>query len=214
MVEKAAKDLRLKVQYLSTKEYDAFAVTEYKGVSLSSLLGFSYQVAKDDIKFIIPELQVKKDMKAKTQQLIILGAALVFILVMLCGIGLVRLIQKHSYSTSLRVKVDELENKAKELDFIIDSLKIVKQYAGSHSSALFFIAELSRLCPDNITITNYSWEWKKGLSFRGYAKQIPDILSYVSALNFSEAFKGAQNRYTRRRKIKDKEVVDFEIFIK
>jgi hypothetical protein len=213
-VEKAAIDLRLKAQYLSTKEYDVFAATEYKGISLSSVLGFSYQVAKDDIRFIIPELQVKKDMKAKTQQLIILGAALVFILVMLCGIGLVRLIQKHSYSASLRVRAGDLEKNAKELDFIIDSLKVVKQYVDFKSSALFFIAELSRLCPDNITITNYSWEWKKGLSFRGYAKQIPDILSFVSTLNGSEAFKGAQNRYTRRRKAKDKEVVDFEIFIK
>ena len=214
MVEKAAKDLRLKAQYLSTKEYDTFVATGSKGISLSSVLGFNAQVARDDIKFVVPELQIKKEMKTKVQQLMILGAAMVFILVMLCGIGLVRLVQRQSYSATLKAKVADLGKNAKELDSVVDSLKIARQYTDPKSSVLFFITDLNRLCPDNITITNYNWEWKKGLSFRGYAQQIPDILSFVNALNSSEAFKGAQNRYTRRRRVKDKEVVDFEIFVK
>ncbi|MFA5356801.1 MAG: PilN domain-containing protein [Candidatus Omnitrophota bacterium] len=214
LVDAAAKDLRLKSQYLSVREYDVYLSAGNKNISLSSVLGFASQVSKEDIKFAVPELQVKKEMKAKVQQLMILGALLVYILVMFFGIGLIRLAQKQSQASFLKEKVADLGKDAQELDSIIESLKAARQYSDAKSSALYPLYDLARICPDNITLTNYNWERDKGLSFRGYAPQIPDILYFVNTLSNSEAFKGAQNRYTRRRKLKDREVVDFDIVVK
>lgn len=209
-----AKDFTLKAQYLSNKEYDSFASGSFKDISMSAVMGFSLQVAKDDIKFVIPDLQIKKEMKSKVQQLMILGVSLFYILICLGGISLVRLIQQQSYAAGLKAKAVVLSKDAKELDDITNKLKIAKQYVDPKSSVLYLLYELNRLCPDSITITNYNWEWQKNFTFRGYAQQIPDILSFTNALSSSEAFKGAQNRYTRRRKLKDKDVVDFEIVVK
>lgn len=209
-----AMESGLKAQYLSSKEYESFAMGQFKNTSLSAVLGFSYQVAKDDIRFIVPELQIKKEIKTKVQQLVILGAALIFILVMLGVIGLVRLSQQQSYAALLKTKVEEQSKQSKELDEIINKLKVAKQYTSSQDSALPLLYELSQLTPENITMTSFTWEWQKTLSFRGYALQIPDILAFANTLSRSETFKGAQNRYTRRRKIKDKDVVDFEIVVK
>jgi hypothetical protein len=209
-----AKDFNLKTQYLSSKEYDNFVSGGLKDVSLSAVLGFSAQIAKDDIRFVVPELQIKKEMKSKVQQLMILGTVLVYILIALGGIALIRLIQQESYAASLRTKVTALSKEAKELEDIINKLKVAKQYVDPKASALSSLYALSRFCPDSITITNYSWEWQKSFSFRGYAQQIPDILAFTETLSNSEAFKGAQNRYTRRRKLKDKDVIDFEIVVK
>ncbi|MCK9572180.1 MAG: hypothetical protein M0Q96_02755 [Candidatus Omnitrophica bacterium] len=204
----------LKAQYVSTKEYESFASSNLKGISLSAILGFNYHVAKEDIKFIVPELQIKKEIKVKVQQLIILGISLVFILVMLGVIGLTRLAQQQSYAALLKTKVQDQAKDSKELEEIINKLKVAKQYTASADSAASYLYELSQLCPSSIMITSFNWEWKKALSFRGYALQIPDILGFANTLSRSETFKGAQNRYTRRRKIKDKDVVDFEIVVK
>lgn len=209
-----ARDFNLKAQYLSTKEYDSFTLAGLKDISLSAVLGFSLQVGKDDIRFVIPELQIKREMKFKMHQLLILGVCLVYILISLVGIGLVKLIQQQSYAASLKAQVASLSKDAKELDDIINKLKIAKQYVDPKASALFSLYELNRICPDSITITNYNWEWQKSFSFRGYALQIPDILAFTNTLSSSKIFKGAQNRYTRRRKLKDKDVVDFEIIAK
>ncbi len=209
-----AKDFNLKAQYLAVKEYDSFASNGLKDVSLSAVMGFSSQVAKDDIKFIVPELQIKKEMKSKLQQLMILGVSLIYILISLGGIALVRLIQQQFYATGLKAKVTSLSKDTKELDDVANKLKIARQYVDPQASVLSYLHELNRLCPDSITITNYNWEWQKNLSFRGYAQQIPDILDFTNALSSSKIFKGAQNRYTRRRKLKDKDVVDFEIVVK
>ena len=209
-----AKDFNLKAQYLASKEYDSFVTGGLKDISLSAVMGFSSQIAKDDIRFIVPELQIKKEMKSKVQQLMILGTALVYILIALGGIALVKLVQQQSYAVNLRNKVSSLSKDAKELEDIINKLKVAKQYVDPKASALSSLYALNRLCPDSVTITYYNWEWQKSFSFRGYAPAIPDILAFTETLSNSEAFKGAQNRYTRRRKLKDKDVVDFEIAVK
>lgn len=209
-----AKDFNLKAQYISSKEYDTFISSGLKDISLSAVLGFSLEIAKDDIKFVVPELQIKKEMKSKVQQLMLLGVVLVYTLICLSGIALVRLLQQQFYASSLGAKVVALGKDAKELDDISKKLKIAKQYMDPEASVLSSLYALSRLCPNSVTITNFNWELQKSLSFRGYAQQIPDILAFTNTLSNSESFKGAQNRYTRRRKLKDKDVVDFEVVVK
>jgi hypothetical protein len=209
-----AKDFNLKVQYLSSRDYDDCTFAGLNGISLSAVLGFGAQVAKNDIKFIVPELQIRKELKSKVQQLMILGISLVYILISLGGIALVRLAQKQFYAASLKSRVALMSKDTKELEDITMKLKVAKQYVDSKASVLSLLYELSQLCPDSITITNYNWEWQKSFSFRGYAQQISDILAFTNTLSNSEFFKGAQNRYTRRRKMKDKDVVDFEIVVK
>jgi hypothetical protein len=215
LVEAAlAKDFNIKAQYVSTREYDNFSPGLPKGVSLSAVLGFSSAVAKDDIKFILPELQIKKEMQVKAWQLMILGISMIYIFIILGAIGLVRLTQKQSYSADLKAKVKTLSKNTQELEDITNKLKVAKQYTSPKSSVLALISHLTRLCPEDITITNFNWELGKGFSFRGYAQQIPDILAFTNTLGNSEYFKGAQNRYTRRRNVKDREIVDFEIVVK
>jgi len=204
----------MRAQYVSTKDYDNFSPGREKDVSMSAVLGFGYQVAKDDIKFILPELQIKKEMQSNARQLMILGVLLVYILIMLGATALVRLVQKQSYAANLKAKVEKLAENTQELEDITNKLKVAKQYKEPKASALTSLYELARFCPEGITITNFNWEWQKGFSFRGYAQQIPDILAFTNTLSNSEYFKGAQNRYTRRRKVEDKEFVDFEIVVK
>ena len=209
-----ARDSAIKIQYVSTRDYDNFGAGRAKDASMSAVLGFSSQVAKDDIKFILPELQIKKEMQVKARQLMILGVCLIYVLVMLGATALVRLVQKQSYASNLKGRAVSLAKSTKDLEDIANKLKVAKQYLDPKASALTALYELSRLCPEGITITNFSWEWQKSFSFRGYAQQIPDILAFTNTLSSSEYFKGAQNRYTRRRNVKDKEIVDFEIVVK
>ena len=209
-----ANDFNLKAQYLSSKEYDNFCATGLKNISLSALLGFSTQVSKDDLKFVLPELQIKKEMKSKLQQLMILGLSSMYILIMLSAVALVHLAQQQTYATDLKAKVVILGKEAKDLEDITNKLKIARQYVDPKSSALTYLNGLNRLCPESIVLTNYNWELGKTLTIRGYALTIPDILDFTNTLGNSETFKGAQNRYTRRRKLKDTDVVDFEVVVK
>jgi hypothetical protein len=130
------------------------------------------------------------------------------------AISLVKINQLQSYRDKLEKRITQLKKDTGKLYDIAQNISIVKQYFGAKQSVATCIYELTRVCPDNITLTNFTWEWKKNFSIRGYAQQMPDISNFVNALNDSSTFKGSQASYMRRRKIKDKEMVDFEIGIK
>ena len=77
-----------------------------------------------------------------------------------------------------------------------------------------YLNELTSLCPDTITMTAFSWDVRKGAGIRGYAYQMQDIFNFVNILGNSRYFKGVQARSNRRRKVKNGEVIDFDIGVK
>jgi outer membrane murein-binding lipoprotein Lpp len=208
------KDFNLKFQFVKCTEPEKFHIKNAQGVSFTSVLGFSYQRKKEDINFTLPEAQIKKEIKLKVQQILTMGACITYIFIILGAISLVKINQLQSYRDRLEKRIAQLKKDTGKLYDIAQKINIVKQYYGARQSVATCIYELTRVCPDNITLTNFAWEWKKNFSIRGYAQQMPDISNFVNALNNSSTFKGSQASYMRRRKIKDKEMVDFEIGIK
>ncbi len=208
------KDFNLKFEFTRCSELDKFPVRNAEGVSFASVLGFSYQRRKEDINFTLPEAQIKKEIKLKMQQILTMGACITYVFIILGLLALVRINQLQSYREGLEKRITQLKKDTGALYDVAQKITIVKQYYGAKDSVATYIYELTRLCPDNITLTNFTWEWQKNFSIRGYAQQMPDISSFVNALNNSSIFKDSQAKYMRRRKVKEKEIVDFEIGIK
>lgn len=205
-------ELNLKAQSVKSRDIENLKLSS-KGVSFSALLGFAYQQKKDDISFTLPEAAIKKEMKLKLKQLLILGGALAYIFIMLGSIAFSRLNQRQAYRDRLNAEINRLKGNTGSLMEIARKLEIARQYTDTKQSVSNYIYELTRILPDNITLTSIAWERKKGLSLRGYAYQIPDVFSFVAMLENSSLFKGMQVRSTRRHKQRDKdrEVVDFEL---
>ncbi len=202
------KDFNLKFKF---QEAENLKIKKSEDVSFSAVLGFTHERKKEDISFVLLEAEIKKEIKLKTQQLLRLGICLTYIFILLGITALVRLNQLQSYRNKLNARVAQLKRDTGNIYDIAQKINIAGQYFGAKQSALTHIYELNRICPDNITLTNFSWEWQKNFSIRGYALQLPDVFSFVTALGDSVTFKGAQARYTRRHKVKDREIVDFEI---
>jgi hypothetical protein len=208
------RDFNLKLQFVRSEEPEKFRARNAEDVSFTSVLGFTYQRKKEDINFTLPEAQIKKEIKLKVQQIVAMGACLTYILFILGAMPFVRINQLQSYRDGLLERIAQLKKDTGKIYDVAQKISIVKQYYTAKPSVVTYIYELTRICPDNITLTNFTWEWKKNFSIRGFAQQMPDISNFVNSLNNSEVFKGAQARYMRRRKIKEREIVDFEIGIK
>lgn len=202
------KDSHLKFNF---QDAENLKVKRSEEVSFSAVLGFTYERKKEDISFVLLEAEIKKEIKLKTQQLLRLGICLTYIFILLGITAMVRLNQLQSYRNKLNARVTQLKRDTGDLSDSAQKISIAGQYFGAKQSALTYIYELNRLCPDNITLTNFTWEWQKNFSIRGYALQLPEVFTFVAALDGSLTFKGAQARYTRRHKVKDREIVDFEI---
>jgi len=203
-------ELNLKVQILESKAISDFKLSS-KDVSFSSVIGFGASQKKEDICFTLPEVQIKKEMRRKIKQFLILGICLVYIFIILGLIAFSTVSQRQSYLGKINSAVQRLKSKNEGLVDISHKVNMSRQYMDKKDTALNYLYELNTLCPENVTLTNFNWEKSKGLVIRGYAYQIPDIFSFVNILDKSQLFKGMKTRSTRRRKVKAREVVEFEI---
>lgn len=185
-----------------------------KNASFSGILGFAGVQKKEDISFTLPEVQLKKEMRLKLKQLLILGISAVYILTLLALIVFLNLTQRQTYRDRLNVKVSALKEKSGPLADISQKVDTINKYANPEESVLNYLNELTSLCPDTITMTAFSWDAQKGAGIRGYAYQMQDIFNFVNILGNSRYFKGVQARSNRRRKVKNGEVIDFDIGLK
>ncbi len=199
-----------------------------KNASFSAILGFASARKKEDISFTLPEVQLKKEMRLKLKQLLILGISAIYILTLLALLVFLNLTQRQTYRDRLNVKVAALKEKSGPLADISQKVDTINKYANPEESVLNYLNELTSLCPDNITMTAFSWDGhkpegdgaasdsrsQKGASIRGYAYQMQDIFNFVNILGNSNYFKGMQARSNRRRKVKNGEVIDFDIGLK
>jgi len=204
------KELSVKTQVIISKDALNYGGVSQE-VSASAVLGFAYQYKKDDISFTLPEAQVKKEMKHKIQQFSLIGINVIYLFVLLGLVFFTSLNQRQSLKDKLDVRIKSLKAKTDTLVGVSDTINTVRQYTDTRQTALNYLSELTRLCPESVVISNFSWEKKKGFSIKGYALQMQDIFNFASSLEGSKILKGVQTRSTRRHKIKDKEVVDFEI---
>jgi hypothetical protein len=209
------KDFNLRCQAVTAREISAAANKEQAaGLSLSAALGFSYLRKKEDIIFFLPEAQIKKEIKSRIKQLLLLGVFLTYVFILAGLLTLMRINNLQAYRDRLKESIATLRKDTGGLFDIAQKINVIKQYWGAKSSVITCLHELMRVCPDNITVSNFTWESQKSFSIRGYASQMQDIFNFVTELEGSKVFKGAQTRYTRRRKVKDKEMIDFEIGMK
>ena len=199
-----------------------------KNASFSGILGFSSGQKKEDISFTLPEVQLKKEMRLKLKQLLILGISAVYIFTLLALTVFLNLSQRQTYRDRLNAKISALKEKSGPLLDIYQKVETVNKYANPEESVLNYLNELNSLCPDTITMTAFSWDGhkpegdgaasdsrsQKGASIRGYAYQMQDIFNFVNILGNSNYFKGMQARSNRRRKVKNGEVIDFDIGLK
>lgn len=206
-------ELNLKTRFIELKDAENRKLA-IKDVSVTAILGFAYRQAKDDICFTLPEAQIKKDIRRKIQQLLILGSCLAYVFVLLGLIVSSLLSRRQSYLEKFNAKIESVKEKTGPLLQISQHLETAKQYITVKYSVLNYLYETTRLCPDSVIVMNFYWERQKGFAVRGYAEQMQDIFDFANALGGAEIFKGVEVRSTRRHKVKNKEIVDFEIGLK
>lgn len=180
-------------------------------VSISAVVGSAIDTARRKIAFTLPEVEIRKEVKKRTRQLVILGSLLIYILVAVGGIFLGKMYNRESYLKGLKERFERIEQEANSLAEMSRKIEIVKDRLDLESSALNYLYGIHRLTPPEITLTAISFEEEKRMVLRGEAQAMSDVFKFITALENSIYFRKVETRYTRKRKVKDKEVSEFEI---
>lgn len=180
-------------------------------VSLTALAGIILKEKAKTLPFVLPELQIRKAIRDKTRDLVILGSFLIYLFSITLVIFLGRIYNQQTYLRRLEerytiIKQDlaDLLDQSKKIDFI-------KNYLDSRRVPLFVISQLQKITPDEITVNFMALDENDNIILRGRAFQLSDVFKFVTSLEKKGTFKDVQTKYTRKRKMKDKEITEFEL---
>jgi Tfp pilus assembly protein PilN len=128
-----------------------------------------------------------------------------------CGIYLERLHNRQAYLAILNDRYQKIADESEGLNEKMERIKRIKAKLDTKAFALNYLFEVSRLLPQEIIITNMSFQKDEKLNVKGRARELPDVFKFIATLENSPYFKDIQTRYTTIKKYKDRDVTEFEL---
>jgi Tfp pilus assembly protein PilN len=179
--------------------------------SFSALLGLGLDSLKKKIAFVLPEAQIRKTLHERTREVVFFGTSAMYLMLIFCGIYFEKMHNKQSYADVLSARYEKIALVSEDLSEKVDRLKKIKSKLDSKSIALSYLDEISRLLPDEITLTSISFLKDDRMDLKGRATEMSDIFKFVTTLENSPYFMEVQSRYTTRKKVKGVDMNEFEI---
>jgi Tfp pilus assembly PilM family ATPase len=191
---------------LSNEQRDAPPV-----VSSAALARLTLDGSAQQCEFIIPEVQEQKVIKENLRELIALGITIIYVLAVLSLLSLMRLATAQNYASLLRKETAALERDVGELGKELPRIAFVQQRLAVRAAGGRVLRRLQMLVPSDITLTYCAYDAQSNVTIRGLAKTSSGVLTFAGVLNGERYFSSAAVKYTRKRKVKDVDLVDFEI---
>ncbi|MBN2119638.1 MAG: pilus assembly protein PilM [Candidatus Omnitrophica bacterium] len=194
-----------KLKLIST----ASGISEY--ASLSAQTAFLLKERSKRILFTVPEIQIRQNLKEKTKKLTLLGGLAIYLFTLVCGMFLGRIYNQQTFLDRVKEKNIAIGKEIGELPAKLTKIRIVKNCLKSRMTPLRLLSELQKVMPEEIAVEFVSLSEQKKVTLRGQARELSEVFKFVTTLENTEYFKEVQTRYTRKKKVKDKEVTDFEL---
>ncbi|MFH1459299.1 MAG: PilN domain-containing protein [Candidatus Omnitrophota bacterium] len=183
-------------------------------VSVNQKINIAYGLALDDenrINLLSDEIIAKKIKEKLKKKLIICGLILLVNMILAAAVFFVSLNNKKAYMAKMDEEILKLRPQAQEIQNKIQKLEMVEMQLSSQALILNAITDLANVTSSACTLNMLSINEQGQLLVRGQTKNLQDVLDFVSAIEKSAHFKNSHLNYSSRRKIKNQEVIDFEI---
>jgi len=183
-------------------------------LSLSAITEIALEESPKGITFILPEIQIRKALKEKTRDLTILGTLLIYILTISLAIILGRSYNQQSYLKLLNQNNQLIGADVGELIGQSRKIELVKKLVYTRKIPLALLYELQKIVPKEIAVNFISLDESNSVILRGQGVQLSDVFKFVTILENSKYCAGVTTKYTRTKKVREREITDFEIDFK
>lgn len=207
--EKLSRQLSLPVELLPDDKQ--FNVSE--GNSFASLIGLGLAEAPESLN-LLPQITREENRKSSQRNENFRLALSIFgIVIILSAATAKNLDNQRQYLKQLKSELGRLAKEARPLEEIENRLRIAQNQNQKKPSSLEILYEVHKVIPDNISLTNLSYEEDNQTVIHGQAPELDSVFGFVAQLEKSAVFKAfsIKVRYATKKKIQASEVVDFEI---
>ena len=100
---------------------------------------------------------------------------------------------------------------SKRLENNFSQIRTIKKALKNRTMALDVLAELYDLIPADIQLSGIKFTLQGKFSIEGHSRTMGTVFSFIGDMEESVFFKKVESRRTTKRRVDDREIVDFEI---
>ncbi|MFH1062730.1 MAG: hypothetical protein V1747_07610 [Candidatus Omnitrophota bacterium] len=163
------------------------------------------------VNLLSNEFILKRKLRSFNKKIVI-SCLLLFVNILLCGgIFMIQLNRKQAYLEKLNTEIAGRKPQAQAVQNKLRKLEIVKAQLSSQLLILDAITDIVDISPVSTNLNMLSINEQGIMVIRGQAKTLQEVLDFVGAIEKSMYFTNSHLNYSNRRKLKDMELIDFEI---
>ncbi len=182
-----------------------------RDLSMIALAEFISEDKGPKLSFALPEMVVRKSLKEKTRDLTILGTILIYLFAAIMAFFWGRQYNQQLYLKRLVNRNALIERDVGSLLGQYKRMGFVKDFLYRRSVPMLLINELGKIVPPEIVLNYISMEDNESVTLRGQGLKLSDVFKFVTTLENSKYFQDVSTKYTRTKKVKDRDITDFEI---
>ncbi len=218
LAEKLKAELAIEVEteepekYIQKEELLAFPEeVKNKNVSLNHIFGLIL-LEPSSVLNLIPQDILKHQEKQVKQKRHLFSAALsLLILAVFIGLVLLKFISRDTYLNQLDSQLKQTSPKALDVQKMIKRLELVEQRLSNQGTAIDILYELYRLIPPEISLSVFTLEENGTVTLQGTSMAMSSVFNLVNTLEKSPYFQNVEVKYTSKRRIRDREITEFQI---
>jgi Tfp pilus assembly PilM family ATPase len=180
-------------------------------ISLNAVSELVLEDNPNRISFVLPEAQIRKSLKEKTKELVVLGALLVFLFMSVMAFFVTRLHARQSYLARLNRQSGTIEESVGVMITQATKIEFIKEFLYLKKEPLAIMQELQKVTPNKIAITYIALDSSYNMTLRGEGEQLSDVFDFTTLLEKSPYFINVVTKRTRTKRVKEREITDFEI---
>ncbi|MBU0700232.1 type IV pilus assembly protein PilM [bacterium] len=161
---------------------------------------------------LLPE-EVRKTQN-KREKMVNLFLTLVFsfmLFILMTTIFVKQVMEKHIHLNHLEQRIKKTSEEAIKIEALGKRLLAINTQLRLDGSAMDILYELYRLIPRELSLCELIFEDNRLVVLRGEAEEMSIVFSLITILEDSPCFEDVKINYVTKRKVGEKEVVDFQI---
>ena len=185
--------------------------SDTKEVSLATAIGLALESPGAEIDLLPRQIRRRRELASRRKDLIKVCALGLAILAVGSGAFLKKIYDRERQLEWLKAEVRRTDPKAREIEAMMRKARVIKDQLDVKGSSIDVLNELYRLIPPETSLTILIFDEKEMVTLRGTSYSMSDVFKLVGILEASPYFQNVEVKYASKRKIRGKELTDFQI---
>ena len=186
---------------------------DYPSTGVLIPMGLVLQRETDDshINLLPDYMRERREKKKKMRKYVTTGILSIAMILLSLSVIFHALRKRNNYLQLLMRENRVMHPLVSKIDSKRKQLELIKEQLNPGSECLQVLSELHGITPGNIFLNNLVIDARNIVTLCGQAKELSEVFRLNSLLERSPLFENVKVKYANKRKIKGKEITDFEI---